>query len=474
MKIRSGFFHIEYIPRLFMSKHKSENKIFIVWLRTTKGCENLKNLKNEKQKDRIDKYRIFLYFTLFCSMTALVCTCYFTLRKMVPSNIKIKAGVDQTLDLQLPASGNLYKEAIQVSGLTISNIPKDSIHIDLAKPVTIKANEINKYVLDLKLFGIIPLKTVDIQVIQDKTLTPAGIPIGIYVKTQGVLVIGVGEFTGEDGQRYSPSQYVLQSGDYITEVNEEKVTDKAAFVEMVKYSEGQELVLTVKRGEEKLALKVKPETNQAGDYKIGIWIRDNAQGVGTMTYINGDSGFGALGHGINDVDTSTLMALEKGTLYETEIVGITRGSNGSPGELTGYIEYDESNIIGEITENTSEGIFGYCKEQIKAQVPFEEFPIGLKQEIKKGPAQIICSIEGIPKYYDIEILEVHLNNDNINRGIVLRITDKELLSLTGGIIQGMSGSPIVQNGKIIGAVTHVLVQDAASGYGIFIENMLLH
>ncbi|NLL76791.1 MAG: SpoIVB peptidase [Clostridiales bacterium] len=460
-----------------MPKHKSENKSFIVWLRTTKGCENLKNLenlKNKEQKDRIVKYRIFLYLALFCSMTALICTGYFTLWKMVPSNIKIKAGVDQTLDFQLPASGDLYKDAIQVSGLPASNIPKDSIHIDFAKPITIKANEINRYVLDLKLFGIIPLKTVDIQVIQNRTLTPAGIPIGIYVKTQGVLVIGVGEFTGEDGQRYSPSQYILQSGDYITHVNDEKVTGKEAFVDMVKHSEGQEMVLTVKRGEEILSLKVKPESNQAGDYKIGIWIRDNAQGVGTMTYINDGAGFGALGHGINDVDTSTLMNLEEGTLYQTEIVGITRGSNGTPGELTGYIEYDDSNIIGKITENTSEGIFGYCNEQIKAQVPFGELPIGLKQEIKKGPAQIICSIEGEPKYYDIEILEVHLNNDNINRGIVLRITDKNLLSLTGGIIQGMSGSPIVQNGKIIGAVTHVLVQDATSGYGIFIENMLLH
>ncbi|WMC92929.1 SpoIVB peptidase [Kineothrix sp. MB12-C1] len=424
--------------------------------------------------ENVKKYKIFLYIILCCGVTALVSTCYFALWKMVPSNIKIKAGVDQTLNLQLPASGDLYREAIQVSGLAASNIPKDSIHIDLARPVTIKANEINEYVLDLKLFGFIPLKTVGVQVIQNKTLTPAGIPIGIYVKTQGVLVIGVGEFTGEDGQRCSPSEYILQSGDYITHVNDEKIVGKAAFVETVKHCEGQELVLTVRRGEEQLTCKVKPEVNQAGDYKIGIWIRDNAQGVGTMTYINGSSGFGALGHGINDVDTSTLMALEKGTLYQTEIVGITRGSNGSPGELTGYIEYDDANIIGEINENTSEGIFGYCGEQVRAKIPFEELPIGLKQEIEKGPAQIICSIEGSPKYYDVEILEVHLNNDNINRGILLRITDKNLLALTGGIIQGMSGSPIVQNGKIIGAVTHVLVQDATSGYGIFIESMLLH
>lgn len=430
--------------------------------------------KHRKTKTRIDKYRTCLYFALAGSVTALICACYLALWKKVPSNIKIRAGVDQTLDLQVPASGELYKDAVEVSGFTKSNIPRDSVHIDLAKPVTIKANTIERYVLDLKLFGIIPLKTVDVQVIQDKTITPAGIPIGIYVKTQGVLVIGVGTFTGEDGQSLCPAQYILQSGDYITEVNDEEVTGKRDFVEKVKHSEGQEMVLQVKRGEENLTVKVKPEVSQSGDYKIGIWVRDNAQGVGTMTYLGDHADFGALGHGINDVDTSTLMELEKGTLYHTEIIGITRGGNGAPGELTGYIEYDESNIIGEIKENTTEGIFGSCSEQIYSSIPFEPLPIGLKQEITKGEAQIICSIDGEPDYYDIEILETHLDNDNVNRGIVLRITDPELLALTGGIVQGMSGSPIVQDGKIIGAVTHVLVQDSTKGYGIFIENMLSH
>ena len=436
-----------------------------------KSCRNCKCHKN---KSKIEKYRTCLYFALAGSLAALVFTCYFSLWKKVPSNIKIKAGVDQTLDFHVPASGEIYKEAVEVSGLVKSNIPRDSIHIDLGKPVTIKANAIEKYVLDLKLFGIIPLKTVGVQVIQDKTLTPAGIPIGIYVKTHGVLVIGVGDFVGEEGQKVSPSQYVLKSGDYITQVNDEDITGKSDFMEKIKHSEGQELVMKVKRGEEELSLSVKPVASQSGDYKIGVWIRDNAQGVGTMTYINDSADFGALGHGINDVDTSTLMELEKGTLYHTEIIGITRGSDGAPGELTGYIEYDEDNVIGEITENTTEGIFGTCNGQIFEAISGEALPIGLKQEIMRGPARISCSIDGTPQYYDIEIMEIHLENDNVNRGIVLRITDADLLSLTGGIVQGMSGSPIIQDGKIVGAVTHVLVQDSTKGYGIFIENMLSH
>lgn len=429
-----------------------------------KGCENL----------RRKVYRNCLYIALAGSVAALVFTCYFALWRKVPSDIKIKAGVDQTLDLQLPVSGELYKDAVEVSGFTKSNIPGESIHIDLAKPVTVKANTIEQYVLDLKLFGIIPLKTVDVEVIQDKTLTPAGIPIGIYVKTQGVLVVGVGEFTSDEGQKLCPSKYILQSGDYITHVNDEVVTGKKEFVEMIKHCEGQELILGVRRGEEELSLRIRPETSQSGDYKIGVWIRDNAQGVGTMTYLNEDAEFGALGHGINDVDTSMLMELEKGTLYHTEIIGITRGENGTPGELTGYIEYDEKNVIGEIKENTAEGIFGTCNEQIYDSISFEPLPIGLKQEITPGAAEIICSIAGETAYYDIEILETYLDSENVNRGIILKITDPELLSLTGGIVQGMSGSPIIQNGRIVGAVTHVLVNDPTRGYGIFIENMLEH
>ena len=215
----------------------------------------------------------------------------------------------------------------------------------------------------------------------------------------------------------------------------------------------------------------KPQLNEQGEYKLGIWIRDNAQGVGTMTYIDETGHFGALGHGINDVDTSTLMALQKGTLYHTEIIGITKGSNGSPGELTGFIEYDDRNILGIITENTTRGIFGVCSPKIAGEEQ-EALPVGLKQEIETGPAQIRCSIGGDIENYEVEITDINLGNDNINRGIVLQITDERLLSETGGIVQGMSGSPIIQNGKIIGAVTHVLVQDSTKGYGIFIERML--
>lgn len=415
---------------------------------------------------RIRRYRRFLYILLAAGLIALVTTIYMDYWKKVPSTIKIRAGVEQELDFRVPASGEIYQEE------AVESLSK-SIHVNFSRGVTLRANQIDHYTMDLKLFGILPYKSVDIQVIQDTTLIPSGLPIGIYVKTNGVLVVGIGEFENPDGETVSPAQYILQSGDYILDVDGEKVENKKQFVQMIADSGGEEMIMTLRRGEEITEVKIEPEYNQNEEWKLGIWIRDNAQGIGTLTYVDTDDTFGALGHGINDVDTSTLMRLEEGTLYKTEIVGITRGTDGSPGELTGYIAYEDENIIGEITENTAEGIFGTCKDEIVQQTPYEAVPIALKQEVQIGPAQIICSVTGEPKYYDIEIVELHLEDGNVNRGLVIKITDEELLNLTGGIIQGMSGSPILQNGKLVGAVTHVLVQDAASGYGIFIENMLV-
>ena len=397
---------------------------------------------------------------------------YLYLWSKVPSTIMVKAGMEQTLDFHIPASGVLYKEAVEVSGQAKGSTEAKAIEIDLQNPVTVKANQVDTYKLTIKLFGVIPLKDVDVEIIRDIRLKPAGIPIGIYVKTQGVLVVGVGEFEGEDGQKIKPAGYVLHPGDYILELNDEEITGKKQLIEKISHCEGQELVFKIKRDESVFEVMARPEMNRNGEYKMGIWVRDNAQGVGTMTYIDENGCFGALGHGINDVDTSTLMLLKSGTLYHTEIIGITRGRNGSPGELTGFIEYDDRNIMGSITENTVKGIFGVCTPETAESSRFDYMPIGLKQEIEKGAARIVCCVEGEAAEYDVEITDINLENDNVNRGIVLKITDPELLAATGGIVQGMSGSPIIQNGKIVGAVTHVLVQDSARGYGIFIEEML--
>ena len=441
-----------------------------------------------KQQEKA--YRKFLYLLLTGAVIALMAVGYFYYLDKMPSTIKIRAGVEQELNFRIPVSGEIYRvtdNATQVSSMpetrggakqeqvteSISDSVQ-SIHVDFTHTVKVRANEIDTYQMNLKLFGILPYKSVDIEVIQDKMLIPSGIPIGIYVKTDGVLVVGIGEFENSDGKKVSPAKYVLQKGDYILKANGVELENKKQFISMIEESEGENMILTIKRNGEITDVMAKPDCNQNKEWKLGIWIRDNAQGIGTMTYEDTDNTFGALGHGINDVDTSTLMNLEEGTLYKTEIVGITRGTNGSPGELTGYIEYDSDNVIGKITENTTEGIFGVCSVEIENAACYDPIPIALKQELELGPAQIICSVTGQPEFYDVEIEEVNLERDNINRGIVIRVVDEKLLTLTGGIIQGMSGSPIIQNGKLVGAVTHVLVQDSTRGYGIFIEEMLSH
>ncbi len=167
-----------------------------------------------------------------------------------------------------------------------------------------------------------------------------------------------------------------------------------------------------------------------------------------------------------------MMDIDDGTLYKTEIISIQRGQQGTPGEMTGMIVYSDEYILGDIKNNSEKGIFGVCNQKAQTLTQNEPLPIGFRQEIVKGPAQILSTVDGVTEYYDVEITAVHLDHDNVNRGIEIRVTDEELISLTGGIIQGMSGSPIIQNGKFIGAVTHVLVNDPTRGYGIFIENML--
>jgi len=408
-------------------------------------------------------YRRFLYMLTGNAVCLLCCVSYLSLWQKMPDKITIRAGQEEKMDFSLPASGML-----KASG-------EEIIPVSLNHPLIFCANQTNSYEMDVKLFGFLPLKNVSVEVIENEEVIPAGIPIGIYVKTRGVLVVGTGDFTGFDGKRYSPSRTVLKSGDYILKMNGEDVAGKKMFIKKLQEMGAEDIVLTIIREKEEFDIKVKPVQDQAGDYKIGLWIRDNAQGVGTLTYIDGKGGFGALGHGINDMDTGSLMALKEGSLYETQIIGIHKGESGKPGELTGLIDYSDRNVLGTIDTNAEKGIYGSYGEALSREVESAPMPIGLRQEVSTGPAEILCSLDGEEaSYYDIEITDIVNDKEHVNREMMLKITDPELIERTGGIIQGMSGAPIIQNGKLIGAVTHVFVQDATKGYGIFIENMLEH
>ena len=209
-----------------------------------------------------------------------------------------------------------------------------------------------------------------------------------------------------------------------------------------------------------------------GNYRLGIWVRDNVQGLGTITFLTKNNRFAALGHGIHDIDTSTLLTIKRGTLYRTSIQKVQKGSKGNPGTMEGIIVYNRFHQLGVIEKNTDAGIYGELNSDrswIGEEVPIQ---VAKKEEIKTGEARIRCYIDSEVKEYTICITQIDKESDQVNKGMVIQVTDTELLEKTGGIIQGMSGSPIIQNGKLIGAVTHVFVQDSTKGYGIFIENML--
>lgn len=336
---------------------------------------------------------------------------------------------------------------------------------------TLKSKAMGNYSVDVKLFGIFPLKTVDVKVVDPMVLAPSGEPIGIYVETNGLLVLATTSVEGKDGLVYEPASNIVKSGDYILKIDGKPVKTIKEFNALVQKTEGKKTVVRLRRNGTETDVSMKSILAKDGTYKMGMWVREDTQGIGTMTYVTENGGFGALGHGITDADTGTLMNLSGGELYNTEILDIIKGEKGAPGELEGYINMVADNCIGMIEKNTGLGIFGKLSEGTDLSENLEFMPVGFKQDIKKGKAFIYSNMEGKTKKYEISIEEIKMSSTD-NRGMVIRVTDSELLSLTGGIVQGMSGSPIVQDGKLVGAVTHVLVDDPTRGYGAFIENML--
>lgn len=419
-------------------------------------------MKVNKMTKRGKIYKSFLYISLSLSILSLGGTWIWDIWNKVPSNIHVRAGVEQGLEFYVPATATIYK-----------NQEQGQVNVDLNRELTFYGEAEDTYTMQVELFGFIPFKQSAVSVIQEKKVTPIGYPVGVYVETDGVLVIDTGSFLSDKEKKVAPAKNLLLPGDYIYEVNQENIESKDELMEKIRECNGEKIVLGIRRDENFYKVEIEPIKDKKGAYKLGIWVRDNAQGIGTLTFADENGYFGALGHGINDVDTTNLMEMKEGGLYKADIISITKGTKGSPGELTGVIAYSDRYKLGEIYQNTQRGVFGMV-EQKNMDMVEGAVSIVLKQEIEKGAAQILCTISTEPELFDVEITAIHQENDNINRGLELKVTDERLLETTGGIVQGMSGAPILQNGRIIGAVTHVLVNDPTRGYGIFIENMLEH
>lgn len=328
------------------------------------------------------------------------------------------------------------------------------------------------YEMECRFLGVIPVKDVTVNIVDDTQVIPCGVPIGIYVRTKGVLVVDIGEIETEGGTTHSPAKHILKSGDYIMAVNGASITEKEELIDAVNKSGGSELTLSILRDGELMDCTIQPVSYGTNEYRIGVWVRDDMAGIGTLTYIEEDGTFGALGHSISDTDTESMVEMDCGKAYLVEIISIIKGEKGNPGELVGQIQYDNSHEIGTIEENQPNGIYGTLDALPDGLIGAQPLSVGYKQDIQAGAAQILVELDGERQYYDIEIESVDMNASESNKSIRFHVTDQDLIEKTGGIIQGLSGSPIIQNDKIIGAVTHVFVSNPLEGYGIFIEDML--
>ncbi len=319
------------------------------------------------------------------------------------------------------------------------------------------------------LFDLIPIKNVRISTIEQTHLVPGGMAFGVKLFTDGALVVGFGSVTA-DGKTYSPATSAgLKLGDIITTINGTQVSGNSDIAEIVEQSEGQPIVVVFLRDGETIMTKISPVFGDDGQYKIGMWVRDSSAGIGTITYIDQEIGtLGGLGHAITDIDTGEIMPIQSGEIVEIEITSVKKAKSGSPGELIG--KFVSQNKYASLLSNCETGIYGEYDTEFYDGTAI---PIALRQEIEKGAAKIIATIDNSgPKTYDIEIESIRLSDNNPTKNMIVKVVDPELIEATGGIVQGMSGSPIIQNGKIVGAVTHVFVNDPTKGYGIFIENML--
>lgn len=413
-------------------------------------------------------------FFLFICITVMAMT-YFQTMFTVPGSMILLEGKEYVYNFKSPLFVGIEADRMDVIKLNNEQIDDDNGLLRLSSPISFKTEKRGNVNLDFKIFGFIPLKTVSVNVVPDKELVACGNTVGVKMNIDGVLVIGVSDVVTKDGKSVSPAgDKGIKAGDFIVEINKKKIKSADDLIEEVNKCGGKTVTLKYRRknsyNEVALAPVVSKDDNK---YHIGLWVRDSTAGIGTITFYDPDTKmYGALGHGISDMDTGMLMPVDRGEVIESNILAIKKGKAGEPGELKGVFSESRTHL-GTIDVNSECGIYGRLSDIAVKKLNKRLVPIGLKSEIKEGPATVLASIDGENvEEYDIEIEKISKFNLSSTKSMVIRITDKRLLDVTGGIVQGMSGSPIIQNGKLIGAITHVLINDPARGYGIFIENML--
>lgn len=377
----------------------------------------------------------------------------------IPDKIVVFQGEDITMQTLFGMNVKLNNiETIETSSNTKNQVSKN----------------IGKTDLKVSLFDNIDLKNVEVSVLPKTKVIPVGSIAGVKLYTNGVLVVGMSEIEGKDNKRYKPyEQSGIKEGDTIIKIDEHEIDSSKDLVNIINKSKGEQVKVKYIHEEETKECSMTPVETSNNEYKLGLWVRDSAAGVGTVTFYEPSTKtFGALGHGITDIDTNDLINISSGDFITTRILNITRGEKGIPGKIQGTIENQKN--IGKISKNSKFGIYGKVDNLSSLNIDSsKEMEVASRDEIKTGKATILCSLDNErPKEYEIEIDNIYKENNYDNKSMKIKVTDERLLEKTGGIIQGMSGSPIVQNGKFIGAVTHVLVNSPKEGYAVFGDIML--
>ncbi|HEU4963654.1 MAG TPA: SpoIVB peptidase [Bacilli bacterium] len=414
--------------------------------------------------------------------TLFVALCWFTpIHQLasIPQELRILQGASAALDFGIPSIATVTTskpEVVSVAGPGPGADGSQHASREAHHPVQLDSGKTGSADLQVKLFGMIPVKSVHVNVVPDLKVVPGGQSIGVKLKSAGIMVVGY-NLVKADGKSISPAEQAqVKVGDIITRIDDKKVKSVEQAAKWIDEAghKGKSMMFTVKRQKDTLNLKVKPMKDDDGDtYRIGLYIRDSAAGVGTLTFYEPDHKvFGALGHIITDVDTGQPIGVGDGQIVHSSVTSIDKGESGTPGEKRG-IFVDEDRVLGKITRNSDFGVFGNMDQLPDNAKIRKAMPVALAEQVHEGKASILTVVDSQKvEEFEIEIVNVMKQKFPATKSMVIKVTDKRLLEKTGGIIQGMSGSPIIQDGKVIGAVTHVFVNDPTQGYGVFLEWML--
>jgi len=395
----------------------------------------------------------------------------------IPESLRIVQGEQHQFDIGFPLDVYVRSSqdgAVRINGdLLTGHDPK----VNLASPLAIEPMSIGRINLEFRLFNVIPVRKLVVDVIPQTYLVPGGHAIGVIMRSQGVMVVGYSSVRDKNGRLICPAKEAgINVGDVILTVgNAEATGDNAVAVAIDAAGQnGGRIAVEIRRDGKILRREIQPVFDQdTGRYRIGLYIRDGAAGVGTLTFFDPETmQYGALGHIISDADTNKPISIDEGEIVEANISGIHQGRRGQPGEKMGGFA-DAADSLGTIEKNTEFGIIGTLNRPLTNPFFPEKIPIASISQVMEGPAEIHTVVEGSEiRKYAVEITKIIPQGSPSGKGMVIKVTDPELLAKTGGIVQGMSGSPIIQNGKLVGAVTHVFVNDPTRGYGVFIEWML--